>query len=178
MLLVQRRPRNLVHAVTDLARYSVDTAGLIVSLPGRIGSLLDQVEALVARIEAICLGAEAAVARANAVANGAAAVVATAAEASASAQALITIYEPLAHKAAPMAERIMEELSEEEIDATIELVNHLPELTLRMEGLIPVLTTLGTVSPEIHQLLAEVRGIRQSIHGVPSFKYFRKRGDY
>ncbi|WP_072690577.1 ribulose-1,5-bisphosphate carboxylase/oxygenase large subunit [Rhodococcus marinonascens] len=177
MPLALRGPCDLARAATGLTRFSVDTAGLVVSLPGRINHLIDQVEVLVARIEAISIGAEFAVARANAVANDAAAVVATAAGASASAQALIGLYEPLAQRAAPMAELFVDELSEEEARAAVGLVNHLPELTLRMEGLLPILATLDTVSPEIHQLLEEVQGVRQAIQGVPGFKFFRKRGE-
>jgi hypothetical protein len=114
---------------------------------------------------------------ARAVAESAATVVSTADHASASAQTLIGLYEPLATKAAPLAQRFVDDLTEEEIHAAIGLVNHLPELTLRMEGLLPILATLDTVSPEIHQLLEEVQGVRQAIQGVPGFKFFRKRGE-
>ncbi|MFC0452585.1 ribulose-1,5-bisphosphate carboxylase/oxygenase large subunit [Rhodococcus jostii] len=177
MALVQLGPRDLVRTVTGIARWSVDTADLLVSLPGRIGILLDQVEVLIARIEAISDGAEIAVARATAVSDTAATVVATAAGTSASAQTLIGLYEPLAKKAAPLAQRFVDDLTEEEIHAAIGLVDHLPELTMRMEGLLPILATLDTVSPEIHQLLEEVQGVRQAIQGVPGFKFFRKRGE-
>ncbi|MEV0945187.1 ribulose 1,5-bisphosphate carboxylase large subunit [Rhodococcus sp. NPDC049939] len=184
-------PRPLVRSATGLALLSVNTAGLVVSLPRRIIGLLYQVEALIAhieilvnrievlvnRIETISGGAETTVAKASTVTNDAAAVVAVAADASASVQNLVGLYEPLAEKAAPVAQRVVDEFSEEEIRAAIGLVNHLPELTLRMEGLLPILGTLDTVSPEIHQLLEEVQGVRQAILGVPGFKYFRKRGE-
>jgi len=177
MALVQLGTRDLVRTLTGIARWSADTAELVVSLPGRIGVLLDQVEVLISRIEAISDGAEIAVAKANAVAEAAATVVSTAGHTSASAQTLIGLYEPLATKAAPLAQRFVDDLTEEEIHAAIGLVNHLPELTLRMEGLMPILATLDTVSPEIHQLLEEVQGVRQAIQGVPGFKFFRKRGE-
>ncbi len=51
MALVQLGTRDLVRTVTGIARWSADTAELVVSLPGRIGTLLDQVEVLISRIE-------------------------------------------------------------------------------------------------------------------------------
>ncbi|MDV7241317.1 MULTISPECIES: ribulose 1,5-bisphosphate carboxylase large subunit [Rhodococcus] len=177
MALAFPSPDDLVRTATGVARWSMDTAGFAASLPDRVAALLDRVEVLITRIETISERAEMAVAKANEVADRAATVVTSSTELSTSAQTLIGLYEPLATKAAPMAARFVEDLSEDEIHAAIGLVNHLPELTLRMEGLLPILASLDTVSPEIHLLLEEVQGVRQAIQGVPGFKFFRKRGE-
>lgn len=166
-----------VRTMSDIARWSIGTADLLVSLPGRIAVLLDRVEALIARIEAVSESAETVVARCNAVADRAETVVTSANDASDSAQKLLGLYEPLALRAAPMATRFVDDLSPDEVHAAIGMVNQLPELTLRMEGLLPILASLDTVSPEIHALLEEVQGMRQAILGVPGFKFFRKRGE-
>ncbi|MCX6473934.1 MAG: ribulose 1,5-bisphosphate carboxylase large subunit, partial [Rhodococcus sp.] len=53
----------------------------------------------------------------------------------------------------------------------------LPELTDRVAAVLPILGTLDSVSPEIHELLGVVKDLRQAIVGVPGFHFFRKRGE-
>lgn len=177
MALVPFAPRGLVRTVAEVARWSIGTTELLISLPGRISILLDRVEVLIARIEGISENAETVVPRVDAVAEAAAMVVMSAARTSETAQNLVELYEPLAERAAPAAKQFVEDLSQQEIHAAIGLVNHLPELTLRMEALLPILATMDTVSPEIHQLLEEVKNVRAAIQGVPGFNFLRKRGE-
>ncbi len=46
-----------------------------------------------------------------------------------------------------------------------------------MAAVLPILGTLDSVSPEIHELLGVVKDLRQAIVGVPGFHFFRKRGE-
>ncbi|NLE79030.1 MAG: ribulose 1,5-bisphosphate carboxylase large subunit [Rhodococcus sp.] len=177
MDLLPIAPRDIVRTAAEIARWSVDTTAFVAGLPLRLNALLDQVELLMARVEDVTEGAAVVVARAEAVTDGAELVVTTAGRTSDSAQNLLSVYEPMALHAAPLAQTFLDDLGEEEIHAAIGLVNHLPELTARLTALMPILATLDTVSPEIHELLDVVKDVRQAIQGVPGFKFFRKRGE-
>ncbi|NLU84599.1 ribulose 1,5-bisphosphate carboxylase large subunit [Rhodococcus sp. HNM0569] len=177
-------PREVVGAAVAVARWGVGTATLVASLPARIESLVSGVERLlvevefvVARIDAVTDGAVAVHKRAAEVTDAAATVTETAAALSTAAQQLLEIYEPLALQAAPLAKKFVDDFSEEEVAAAIALVDQLPELTARTNAVMPILATLDTVAPEIHQLLETVKDVRQAIQGVPGFKYFRRRGE-
>lgn len=177
-------PTDLIRTAREAARWSVQTATFVVELPGRAATLLDNVEVLVQRISLVVDEAARIVHETAPVVDGAAAVsakantvVESAATATATAEQLLELYQPLAVRAAPLATRFVDELSEDEIRAAITLVDQLPELTDRMTALMPILTTLDTVSPEIHELLGVAKDVRQAVTGVPGFNYFRKRGE-
>lgn len=169
--------RDVVRTTADVARFSVVTAQFVVALPNRIDALLDQAEVLIARVDEVTEGAAAVVAKADAVSERAATVVTTATSTSDTAQNLLAVYEPMAMNAAPLAQTFVDDLSREEVHAAVRLVDNLPELTERMTALMPILATLDTVSPEIHELLEVVKDVRHAVQGVPGFKFFRRRGE-
>ena len=41
----------------------------------------------------------------------------------------------------------------------------------------PLLATLDRVGPDVHELLNQLREVRQAIQGIPGFRLFRKRGE-
>ena len=109
-------------------------------------------------------GADALVGRASALADGA--------------SGLLDTYQPIAAQAAPLARRFVQEFSEEELVAAIRLVDQLPRLTEHMESdIMPLLATLDRVGPDVHELLNQLREVRQAIQGIPGFRLFRKRGE-
>ncbi|EWM12612.1 hypothetical protein [Kutzneria sp. 744] len=122
--------------------------------------------------------------RANEVVGGAArvseeaaAVVALAESTAAIANELIRVYEPIALRAAPLAGRFVTELSDEEVDAAIRLVDELPKLTEHLiANILPILGTLDRVGPDVTELLKVTRDVRQAIVGIPGFRFFRRRG--
>ncbi|MGF7121760.1 hypothetical protein J2X34_002173 [Rhodococcus sp. BE178] len=178
-------------AAQSSLQWSVDTAVFVVGLPTRVAALLDEAEGLVRQVSGVVDGAARAVAAADAViaacatlvdrtavvANETEVVVATAARSAAVADELLGIYQPLALAAAPLASQFVDEISEDEVHAAVRLFDQLPELTDRMTALMPILATLDTVSPEIHELLEVVKDVRQAIIGVPGFRFFRRRGE-
>lgn len=170
-------PNELTHRVRGLLGMALSTTVLVASIPGRVLALLDQTEALIARIELVTVRADQLVTRATLTTVEAERVVANAALISATAQELIDLYAPLATKAAPLMERVVDEFGPGEVHAVAELISYLPELTTRMTAIMPILATLDTVAPEIHELLDVVKDVRQAIQGVPGFKFLRKRGE-
>lgn len=184
---------------------TVEVAEFAVSVPGRVVNLLETTEALVGRIDGVVTDAREIVARiddvvtdaratvgrvgevvdsssavvgeAATVAHRAQDVVASAGRTSDSAGELLDTYAPMATRAAPLAGQFIDELSAEEVHAAVVLLDQLPELADRMTALMPILGTLETVAPEIHELLGVAKDVRQAIVGVPGFNFLRRRGE-
>ena len=170
---------------------TVEVAEFAVSVPGRVVNLLETTEALVARIDNVVTDARATVGRVGevvdrssavvvevtAVADSAQEVVASVARTSETASELLDTYAPVARQAAPLATQFIDELSAEEVHAAVVLLDQLPELADRMTALMPILGTLETVAPEIHELLGVAKDVRQAIVGVPGFSFLRRRGE-
>ncbi|MBY3989505.1 ribulose 1,5-bisphosphate carboxylase large subunit [Rhodococcus fascians] len=153
------------------------TADFALTLPGRIEALLSRIETLMTRIDHVIDSADAVVAHVQRTTGAADTVVASASAASHTALELIGMFDPIAKKTEPMARRFVDNLSDAEVDAAIAMVDQLPGLLDHMEALLPILATLDTVSPEIHELLGVTKDVRRAVIGIPGFKFFRNRGE-
>lgn len=129
------------------------------------------------RIDKVVDAADAVVARVEATSRAADGVVKSASTTSATALELVELFDPIAKKSAPFANKFVDNLSEDEVDAAIAMVDQLPGLLKHMEALLPILSTLDTVSPEIHELLGVTKDVRRAVIGIPGFKFFRNRGE-
>ncbi|WP_090793813.1 hypothetical protein [Asanoa ishikariensis] len=90
---------------------------------------------------------------------------------------LLGIYAPALRRGAPMAHRFVEQLSDEEVDAAIKLIDELPRFTKHMdEDILPILATLDRVGPDIHELLDVTRELRLAVKGIPGLRMLTKRG--
>lgn len=133
---------------------------------------------VVVEASTVAQGAAGVVTEAGAVADRAAVVVDGAEAASNSATALLELYRPMAERAAPLARRFIEEISEEELQAAIRMVDQLPQLLQHLENdVIPVLVTLDRVGPDVHELLNQLGEVRLAIQGIPGFALLRRRGE-
>ncbi|MEU5693847.1 hypothetical protein [Actinosynnema sp. NPDC020468] len=169
-------------SLVAFARSTVDTA---LSVPGRVLGLLEAAESvvhradeLVTRTERVLDETEMIVGRARVVTATAETITADAGEAARVSRELVDGYAPLARQAQPLAKRFVDELSPHEVDAAIKLVDQLPLLTKHLiEDVLPILSTLDRVGPDIHQLLEVTNDVRQAILGIPGFTFLRKRGE-
>ncbi|MDI9897228.1 ribulose 1,5-bisphosphate carboxylase large subunit [Rhodococcus sp. IEGM 1381] len=157
--------------------WMITTTEFALTLPGRIEALMNHIETLMTRIDRVIDSADAVVARVQRTTGAADEVVASASVASHTALELIELFDPIAKQAEPMARRFIDNLSDEEVDAAIAMVDQLPGLLDHMEALLPILATLDTVSPEIHELLGVTKDVRRAVIGIPGFKFFRNRGE-
>jgi hypothetical protein len=147
----------------DLIQWTVGTTTAAASVPGRVLSLLSAAESVVARADEL-------VRRTEKVVAGAEKAVADAARVTAEAQAQVTAAQPLI--------QFVEEFSAHEVQAAIKLVDELPRLSEHLnEDVLPMLTTLNRVGPDLHELLDVVKDVRQAILGIPGFDFLRKRGE-
>lgn len=103
-------------------------------------------------------------------------VVDSASKASTTALELVELFEPISTTSAPFLKKFVDSLNESEVDAAIAMVDQLPGLVEHMDAIIPILATLDTVSPEIHELLGVTKDVRRAVIGIPGFKFFRNRG--
>jgi hypothetical protein len=172
-------PRELLRSGRAAAGWTIGTAAFIIVLPARLAVLLTAVERLLTQVSTVVDNASVTVARADAVAARAGGVVASAGDSSTQAQQLLELYRPLAQRLAPMAQQLADSISAEEVQATIKLINILPEFVEAMQSdIMPVLATLDGVAPDLAKLLNVARDVREAIVGIPGFKFFRKRGEH
>lgn len=191
--------RHPVAALRAVLGWTDDTVTTVAQLPGRISALVDEIDALTRRIGAVTdrvdgvldqvdeaveqavgvlSGATPVVAQAAAVAGRADVLVGEVTGAGRSATALVERFEPVALRLAPLAERLAAGVSAAEVDAVIRLVNEVPVFASRMDAeVIPVLTTLDRVGPDVRDLLDALRDVQHTLSGLPGFTMFRRRAE-
>ena len=141
--------------------------------------------ALLERAERLLDGAEAAVVRVQQVTEEAAGVVArtelvvdAASDQVARATRLIESFEPSLTALQPTLETLADTTDPDEVAALVRLVDHLPELTRRVESdVLPVMATLGTVAPDLHDLLTVARELNDMLAKVPGMGRIKRRID-
>lgn len=153
-----------------------DLAASLVGLPERLFGLLDsaegmlgRVEALLERIETTRLGADAVVRRVDATAADVEPLVARLG-------ALLDRLEPPLTTLEPTLRTLADTTSPEEVAALVTMVDHVPELTRRLETeLLPIMATMGSVAPDIHDLLDVSRELNEMLGKLPGMGRIKKR---
>jgi hypothetical protein len=147
----------------DLVRWTVSTASTAASVPERVLNLLSAAESVVARADDLLRRTEQTITNAD--------------KAIEHVREVTTAAETQVAAALPLIE-FVEEFSAHEVQAAIKLVDELPRLSKHLnDDLLPILTTLNHVGPDIHELLAVAKDVRQAILGIPGFDYLRRRGE-
>lgn len=175
------RPSDVLDAAQVVAGLPARTAGLVedtVRLLARASALMDKAEALLARTDGLLDGVEQTMAAVKDATGKVEGVIARADATTTTVQRLTELYASTAERAAPLARQFVEELSEQEVHAAIQLIDQLPAFTEHMErDIMPILATLDRVGPDVHELLEVTRDLRQAIVGMPGFGFFRRRGE-
>lgn len=150
----------------------------LVSVVPRLFALLGDVEALVRRTGRILDDVERVTGDAAGVVSRTDAVVGRAEEHVHRVVPLIDGLEPSLTRLQPVLERLAETTDPGEVEALVRMVDHLPELTRRLErDVLPVLGTLGSVAPDLHDLLAVSRELNDMLAKVPGLGRIKKRID-
>lgn len=163
--------------ISALERGGEQVEALLGAVP-RALALLDQVEVLLE-------GATAAIARVRTISEDAAAVVARTSTVVDRAEvqvarvtALVDALEPSLTRLQPTLETLADTTHPDEVAALVRLVDHLPELTDRVEGeVLPMLATLGSVAPDVHDLLTVARELNDMLAKVPGMGRIKRRID-
>lgn len=192
--------RGLFGVLRSVTDWTIGTATLVVVLPARVATLLSAVELLLARVtqlvdaaagvvddaaatvdrvSPVVATAETTVSEASVVALRAGNVVTNAGTASAQAQQLLDAYRDSALRFAPEAGQLLDSISAREVQALIKLVDVLPTLVEALQrDVIPILSTMDQVGPDVTALLDVFRDVREGVVGIPGFNFFRKRGEH
>ena len=87
-------------------------------------------------------------------------------------------WEPTLRRLAPQAKRFADGLAEHEVDAAVALIDRLPVLLEHVEtDVLPVLSKLDRVGPDLHELLEVVEDLRRVMTGLPGIGLLRRRGN-
>lgn len=174
-------PRDVWH-VLERGAESVDQ--LLAAVP-RLVALLDQVEALMARVDALVdhieatrTAADRVVQRAGSVADRADGLVDGLAPLNDRLKAMLDRLEPPLTELQPVLDRLAETTDPHEVDALVALVDNLPRLAAKMEtDIMPVLDSLSTVAPDVHDLLEVSRELNGMLGQIPGLSRMKRRID-
>lgn len=153
-----------------------DLPRALLGLPERLFGLLDSAEALIGRVDALLeriegtrLGADAVVRRVDAVAADADPLVRRL-------ETLLGLLEEPLGRLGPTLRTLADTTSPDEVAALVTMVDHLPELTRRLESeVLPMMATLGSVAPDMHDLLDVSRELNEMLGKLPGMGRIRKR---
>ncbi len=174
-------PNDLVQAAAAVR----DGVGDALDLVPRLGALLGETESLVGRIASIMDRIEGTVDRADnllsdvAATEQAAGKVVTSVETTVvRASTLLALYDDSLHTLAPSVQTLAESLEPAEVAAMVTLVDRLPILLEHLDSdVLPILTTLDRVGPELHQLLEIAQDVQVALGGLPGMGWVRKRAE-
>ena len=92
--------------------------------------------------------------------------------------ALLDGLEPPLTRLQPMLERLASTTSPAEVDAMVELIDQMPRLSRRMEvDIMPVLDSLNTVAPDLHDLLDVSRELNLLLMKIPGMGRVKDKVD-
>jgi ABC-type transporter Mla subunit MlaD len=159
------------HDVLALLGRAGDAVELLLAAVPRVGSLLDEVErllgdvdALIERIEGTRRSADALIERTG----GTVGQIVT----------LTESLEPSLTRLQPTIERLAETTDPHEVDALVGLIDHLPLLLEQVErDILPILGSLGSVAPDLHDLLDVSRELNEMLAKLPGMGRIKKRVD-
>lgn len=153
-------PRDVVRL---LERGAVAVDVLLAAAP-RVMALLGEAETLVARAGSLVDRAEDALDRTAGLTGRL--------------QALLDLTEPSLAKLQPTLDRLAETTHPEEVDALVTLVDHLPLLAEQMQNeIVPIMESMGSVGPDIHDLLDLTRELNEMLGSVPGLGRIKRRID-
>ena len=167
-------PRDLV-AVVERAGDGLEH--LFATVP-RLRALLEQAETVVTEVAALVGRIELTRGEAQAVARRTDETVANAEGLVARADTMLASLEPPLSRLQPSLERLAETTHPQEVDALIDLIDLLPGLLDQVErDVVPMMKTLGSVAPDVHDLLDVSRELNEMLAKLPGMGRIKKRVD-
>lgn len=78
----------------------------------------------------------------------------------------------------PITDQVLGSVDPDEVRAVVQFIDHLPVLGATLErDVLPVLASLDTVAPEVHQILEVAQQCLEAVAGIPGFQLLRRRGE-
>jgi ABC-type transporter Mla subunit MlaD len=169
--------------VVKLAGQGYEAAERAMALVPRLVSIVGEVEQLMVRVNAVVGSIVETNQRASQVVDRTAQVVTRAEALVGTAEGLVGKLAPIADRFVPvldriepMVARIADTTSPDEVDAVVKLIDTLPELSDKLRtDILPVLDTLGTVAPDLRDLLDSSKELNELLSGLPGLGRMKKR---
>lgn len=156
--------RSLLEAGSDLLERVLATGPRVVGLLDDAERLVRSVDALIARIEGTRQAADALIERIG--------------EPVSHIERLVDVLEPALTTVQPTLQRLADTTHPSEVDALVTLVDHLPGLVGQLErDIVPILGSLGSVAPDLHDLLDVSRELNEILGKVPGLGRIKRRVD-
>lgn len=125
------------------------------TLLDRAGGVLDATDPLLKRTDAVLGQTEPLVSRAKGLLDGA---------------------EPSLQRLQPIMDRLASTTSPAEVDAVVQFIDTLPELVQAMrDDVLPIVRTLGTVAPDVRDLLDTTKEFNEILGSVPGLGRIKRR---
>ena len=148
------------------------------ALLGDAESLMSRAGRLIDSIDATRTNSDAVVARTNLVVDRSAALVDRFEPLTDRLARLLDSTEPSLTKLQPTLERMAETTAPQEVDAMVEVIDHLPVIATRLENdILPMLANLNSVAPDLHDLLEVSRELNEMLAQVPGLSRMKRRID-
>jgi DNA repair ATPase RecN len=174
-------PSDVVHLLergTAAVESMLAAAPRAVALLDDASGLLTRVDSLIERIEQTRAAADGVVERTGAVVTRAEALVGTTGPLTERLSSLLDSTEPSLTKLQPTLERLAETTDPAEVDALVSVIDMLPVLAARLEtDIVPVMNSLSTVAPDLHDLLDVSRELNEMLAAVPGLGWMKRRID-
>jgi hypothetical protein len=168
-----------VSTISDLMRLPwtlLDTARQAMALLPRVIALVDEIERLVAQMPPLIEGVRDVQQRAREQVDRTAAVVTEASGTAAQARNLLNDFAPTLRQAQPILSELVRTTSPDEVAAMVRLVDMLPEIVGKVhDDILPILDTLGTVAPDLRDLLDVSRELNEIIGAVPGLGRIKRK---
>ena len=149
----------------------------------RVSIVLNQIELTERRISGMVAGIEqtqerivAVVSRVSQTVTAIDVIVAEAALLTRRAGPLLDAYQQPLEQLQPIVVRLTDTTSSAEVDAMVELINTLPDIAHKLDrDVLPVLDTLGTVAPDLRDLLDVSKQLNEMLGAIPGLGRLKKQ---
>ena len=150
----------------------------LMALLGDAERMLLRANALIDDIDRTRASADLVATKTDAVVDRSAALVAGVAPMTDRMVALLDSLEPSLVKLQPTLERLAETTDPREVDAMVQMVDQLPRIADRIEiDVLPMLETLSTVAPDLHDLLEVSKELNTMLSQIPGLSRMKARVD-
>lgn len=165
-------------AADDVVRRANGVVTAVEAVVSRVDVVVSEASTSVTRVDRVVTDAAGTVTRTGGVVDQAQTAIGSTEELLVRVLKLLDLTEPSLVRLQPTLERLAETTHPSEVDALVALVDTLPVLATRMQAeVIPIVKSLETVGPDIHDLLDLTAALNEMLGSVPGLGRVRKRID-
>lgn len=155
--------------VVRLAEQSYGAVEKAIGLVPRLVTIVAEVEDVVARVRVL-------IGDIDRTQKRAAQVVARIEQLTERVAPLLDRFEPTLDKLEPIVAKLAATTSPDEVEAVVQLVNRLPEIVEKVDAdILPILDTLGTVAPDLRDLLDASKELNEMLGTVPGLGRVKRK---